>query len=91
MTFSTVSFIGWALFMVAVLVGLLVAGRRTNRIDDDIEDVASEALPHIGKIAEKHHLKRFGRAATNAPGSNGQSSWYPEAPKKFTKHAWPDE
>ena len=87
MTFSTVSFVGWALFMIAVLVGLLVAGRRTNRVDEEVEDVASEALPDIGKIAEKRHLQRFGRAATDAPGANGQGSWYPEVTKKLTKHA----
>lgn len=84
---STVSFVGWAFFMVTVLAGLLVMGRRTNQMEEDVEDVASEALPRIGKIAEKQHLKRFGRAATDAPGPNGHGSWYPEAHKKLTKHA----
>ena len=70
--------------MVFILVGMVVVGRRENRIQKEAEYTASRALPSIGKIAEKRHSQRFGRAATDAP---GPVSWYPEVSKKLTKHA----
>jgi len=84
MTCSLMSFAGWAIFMIASLVGLFILGRRTSPSQQKMEDVASSALPRIGGIAEKHHSQRFGRPPTNAP---GRKPWYPEVPKKYTKHA----
>jgi hypothetical protein len=84
---STVSFIAWSVFMVMMLVGLVWAARRGRGVERTTEDVASRALPEIGGIAERQHIQRFGRAATDAPGSNGRSSWYPEVKKKVAKQA----
>ena len=86
MTVSTISFIGWAGFMVVVLCGLVVTARRSRGVQDETEDCASRALPEIGGIAEKRHTERFGRPATNAPGEGGvPRSWYPEAKKRVAK------
>jgi hypothetical protein len=84
---SIISFVAWAVFMVLMLVALVVAARRGREIQNETEDVASRALPEIGGIAEKKHHQRFGRAATDAPGSssNGKSSWYPEVKTKAAK------
>jgi hypothetical protein len=83
MSASTISFIAWGAVMLAILVGMFVATRRSKGVQDEAEDVASKALPEIGQIAEKKHVERFGRAPTNAPGSTG--SWYPEAKGKVAK------
>lgn len=83
MSASTLSFIVWGAVMVAILVGMFFAARRSNGVQGETEDVASKALPEIGKVAEKKHEQRFGRAATNAPGASG--SWYPEVKKKVAK------
>jgi hypothetical protein len=85
MSSSTISFIAWSVFMVLIIIGLVWSARKSREIREEVEDVASKALPEIGGIAEKRYSKRFGRAATDAPGSNGQGSWYPEAKKKIAK------
>lgn len=85
MQVSTISFIGWAVLMVIAIIGLAITGRRSRSSQHKMEDVAAEALPVIGKIAEKQHIKSFGRPAEDAPGEDG--SWYPEAKKKFARHA----
>lgn len=72
MSFSTLSFLAWAFFMLALIVGLIVSVRRGRNIETEAEDVASKALPEIGKIAEKKHKEKFGRPATSP------ESWYPE-------------
>lgn len=84
---STVSFLVWTAFMIFVLGGLVWTARRSRVVQDKAEDVASKALPEIGGIAERQHIQRFGRAATDAPGTNGQGSWYPEVKKRVAKHA----
>jgi len=65
--------------MVGVVIGLVLAARRSRIVQDAAEDAASQALPEIGNIAEKKHFARFGRASTNAPGES--NSWYPEVKK----------
>lgn len=89
MSSSAISFVIWSTFMVVMLVALVLTARRSRGVVSETEDVASRALPEIGGIAEKKHRQRFGRAATDAPGStkNGKSSWYPHAKKKLAKHA----
>lgn len=83
MTTSAFSFIVWAAFMLAMVVGLGVAAKRGRRRTRLTEDVASRALPEIGKIAERTYSHRFGRAPTDLPVVSRTSSgtWYPP-----TKH-----
>ena len=85
MNTSTVSFIAWGATMLVILVGMLLAVRRSKVVQDEAEDIASKALPEIGGIAVKKHHERFGCAPTDAPGAN--DSWYPEAKKKFAKRS----
>jgi hypothetical protein len=80
---GAISFIGWVVVLLGIVVGLLVAAKRSKMVQDEAEDIASKALPAIGQIAEKKHRERFGRAPTNAPGE--KTSWYPEAKKKVAK------
>jgi len=87
MSASAISFFAWAAFLLVVLVGLAWTARRSRGVDQEVEEVASKALPEIGEIAEKRHMQRFGRAPTNAPGANGTGSWYPAAKKRVVKHA----
>lgn len=83
MSIAAISFVGWAVVMVTIIVGLVIAARRSKGVQDEAEDIASRALPTIGEIAEKKHFERFGRAPTDAPGPH--NSWYPEAKKKVAK------
>lgn len=83
MSSGTISFIAWAIFMLSMLGFLVWAARHGKNIQRETEDVASSCLPEIGKIAEKKHHQRFGRAATDAPGED--SAWYPESKKKIAK------
>lgn len=83
MSSSIISFTAWCVVFLIVLVGLVFAARRSKGVQDATEDCASKALPEIGGIAEKKHVERFGRAATDAPGASG--SWYPEVKKKVAK------
>ena len=89
MSTSTISFIAWAVFMLAMLAALILAARRSKQVQADTEDAASSCLPEIGGIAVKKHQARFGRAPTDAPGDSqeGPNSWYPEVKKKVAKHA----
>lgn len=80
---STISFIAWGLVMVAILISMVFATKRSKGVQEETEDCASKALPEIGQIAEKKHVQRFGRAPTDAPGASG--SWYPEVNKKVAK------
>lgn len=79
----TASFVVWIVVMVIMLAGLLLAARRSKRLDSETEDIASEALPEIGGIAEKKHQERFGRPPTGTP-DVGKHSWYPA--KRAAKH-----
>ena len=85
MSSNAISFIAWAAFMLIALAAIIAAARKSKGIQEEVEDVASKALPEIGEIAEKKHVARFGRAPTDAPGNT--DSWYPEAKKKVAKHA----
>ena len=83
MNSSTISFIAWAVFMLAMVGVLIYAARHSRHAQEEAEDMASTALPEIGHIAEKKHKQRFGRASTSAPGTD--DSWYPEVKKKSAK------
>lgn len=84
MSANTISFIAWAFLMLAVLVAIIIAAKKSKSVEDEAEEIASKALPVIGKIANKKHIDRFGRAPTS---SVDGESWYPENKKKFAKHA----
>jgi hypothetical protein len=85
MSSGNISFIAWAVAMLAMLGVLVWAARhsRSRSIQQDTEDAASSCLPEIGKIATKKHQQRFGRAPTDAPSED--SAWYPETKKKVVK------
>lgn len=85
MQVSTISFLVWALLMLAAIGVLLIIARRGKSAVDEMEDVASKSLPVIGKVAEKQHMQSFGRPAAEAPASS--ESWYPESRKKLARHA----
>jgi len=87
MSTSDISFIIWAAFMVAMLIGLAIASRRGKTRIQETEDVASKALPLIGHVAERTHSQRFGRAPTNLPVSNreAKTSWYPPTKTRSAK------
>lgn len=76
------SFILWLVLLGAVVAWYVWTARRSRHIVALSEDVASQALPTIGTIAEEQHMRRFGRAPTNTPGPAGSSVWYPPPPKK---------
>ena len=82
---SAYSFIAWAAFMVLMLVGLGVAARRGRARERETEDIASKALPQIGRVAEKAHSQRFGNRPSDA--RTKTVSWYPPAKTKPAKHA----
>jgi hypothetical protein len=88
MTTSAISFVAWAVFMLIALAAIVWTAKKNRASQDNLEDAASACLPEIGKIAENKHKARFGRAATNAPGSSDDAppSWYPEAKRKVAKH-----
>lgn len=88
MSTSTYSFIAWAAFMVAMLVGLAVVARRGRNRTKETEDVASRALPEIGGIAERTYNQRFGRAPTDQPvvSRTTSGSWYPPTKSRATKN-----
>jgi hypothetical protein len=79
MNASIITFLVWAALMVAMVIGLALASRRGRTRAQETEDVASEALPAIGRAAERTHSVRFGRAPTDVPGQSREknSSWYP--------------
>lgn len=81
------SFILWIGFFLFVLVALVVHTKRSRHVELKSEDIASQALPEIGSIAERQHTLRFGRPPTNTPGPPGTSVWYPPKEKKRTRHA----
>jgi len=83
MSFSLISFIAFAVAMLAIIVSLFFVGRTSRGIQDKAEDVAAKALPEIGALAERKHKERFGSAPTDALGMSG--CWYPEAKKKSLK------
>jgi len=85
MSMGTVSFIGWVVVMVVALVGLITAARRSRRVQDETEHVASKALPTIGGIAERKHQERFGHAS--ACGKSDVNSWYPPSKRRAMKAA----
>lgn len=80
------SFILWMGLMLIVIAGLFLASRRGRRVDQQVEDIASQALPEIGEIAERQHSITFGRPPTNTPGPEGETTWYPPL-KKGRNHA----
>ena len=81
------TFILWVVAMVFMLGLLLIAGKRSRPRDEATEKVAAQALPAIGKIAERQHTMRFGRPPSDVPGRAGaQDSWYPKNKKKTAKH-----
>jgi hypothetical protein len=85
----------FVLFLVAFVVAILLMARHMNRrqhaVEGETERVAQDALPAIGKIAERAHSHRFGRPPTNLPAAAGdrsrQTSWYPESKKVAKRHA----
>jgi len=83
MSGSLLSFLAWCLMMLAIIGVMLYLGRKSRRRDSKVEDVASEALPQIGIIADSCHEKRFG----SRPCKDGKDAWYPAAKKKRFKHA----
>lgn len=87
MSASTISFVAWAAFMVIMLIGLVVASRRSRGTVKMTEDVASVALQEIGECAERTYEHRFGRAPTDQPVASRTSSgtWYPPI-KSRLKH-----
>lgn len=87
MNASTFSFIAWSVFMVAMLVGLGFASRRGRSRAQQTEDIASQALPAIGRVAERTHSMRFGVMPITAGGGDRQkrTSWYPPTRTKAAK------
>ncbi len=81
------TFIVWMVLMVALVAFYLLAARRGRYLESKTEDIASQALPAIGAIAEHQHTLRFGRPPTNTPGPPGESVWYPPTKKKRHRHA----
>lgn len=79
MSFSTISFVLWVIFMFLMVGFLIYTGKRGREAQLKMEEVAKQALPAIGVIAERKHEERFGRAATDA-----SDSWYP-AKKRASK------
>lgn len=87
--------ITFVVFLVVFIVTIMLMARRTSRqqhtVSEETERVAKDALPTIGEIAERAHLRTFGRPPTNLPppepAPNGErskrASWYPE--KKVAK------
>ena len=88
MSASVLSFIVWAGFMVVMLIGLIIASKKSKGLTQETEDVASRVLPELGRVAEKAHSQRFGSApmvTPNAPRKVG-ASWYPPTKKSAAKH-----
>lgn len=77
------SFILWAILFAGIWLGLFISAKKSRHIDAQSEEVASSALPAIGGIAERQHLRRYGRpvSTTDTPGPPGRTTWYPP-----TKH-----
>ena len=82
MSATVLTFLGWGILMILVVIAFVFMAKRSKAVEDKTEDIASQALPQIGEIAEKKHEEAFGRAPTNFPRRRG-SSWYP--PKKKTR------
>jgi hypothetical protein len=82
-----VSFYAWVFFFLFVVIALVWQAKRSRHVEEISEDVASQALPTIGSIAERQHTLRFGRPPTNTPGPPGTSVWYPPTKKKRHRHA----
>lgn len=85
MNASVISFVFWCLIMVVMIVAMLIAAKRSRHRDNEIEDVASEALPQIGKAAASCHQRTFGKR----PDTIEDGPWYPEVhhKKKSSQHA----
>ena len=77
---SLATFIAWTVLMAAMLVGFALATKKSRGVDDETEEVAAKALPTIGKVAEKKHQEKHGRALTHVPTESG--AWYPPKRKK---------
>ena len=71
MSFGSVSFILWSLLLVVIFGVFVYSTIRSKSVDEITEEVAKEALPEIGRIAEKHHTRRHGSAPE-------KTQWYPE-------------
>jgi len=84
---STFSFVVWSVFMAAMVVGLVMASRRGRRRTQETEDVASKALPEIGRVAERTHSMRFGVIPMEAAKTNREKriSWYPPTKTRAAK------
>lgn len=77
------TFIIWIVAMLIAVGLLVIVGHRGKTQASKTEQVAQEALPTIGGIAERQHTMRFGRPPSNVPVRAGvKDSWYPPTKKK---------
>jgi hypothetical protein len=73
-----VTYVLWLLAVAVVFGGLVVVGKRGQRVVRESEDAASEALPEIGRVAEKKYAKHHGPNLSIVPAGG----WYPVAKNK---------
>lgn len=60
----TIAFLVWVLVMGVALVVLVVLIRRSKSVDDIIRKQTDSSLLQIRRIAEKRHIKKYGRPPT---------------------------
>lgn len=64
MTHKAWGFVVWCLMFAGIMIVTMIAQRRSKKVDRNVQSVANAALPEIGEVVQRHHIRKFGEPAS---------------------------